>query len=103
MAQLTVYLRLLLASMVMGLFAVVSGQGATTSSSAAAPSSTAMVQVLTSDGDWTYMGCYNETTGVANSGGVRALAGGTMVCRFTSYAARARNVNANGKLLNAGG
>lgn len=56
----------------------VSAQAATTSS-AATSSSTGVVMVYPGSGAWSYYGCYNETTGVANSGGVRALAGGTMV------------------------
>jgi hypothetical protein len=67
------------------LLVTVSAQAAGSSSaSAAAPSSTPdMVMVFPGSGAWSYAGCYNETTGVANSGGVRALAGGTMVrnCR----------------------
>jgi len=84
MAQVGFNLRLLIGAMVMGLIALVSAQGATTASSAAASAATDMVQVLPSDGDWVYTGCYNETTGVADSGGVRALAGGSMVCDLTS-------------------
>lgn len=73
---------LLAAAFLLRLLVVVSAQAASSSSSAsaAAPTSTDMVMVYPGSGAWSYYGCYNETTGVANSGGVRALAGGSMVC-----------------------
>jgi hypothetical protein len=71
--------------MLLRLIVFVSAQAATTSSSAAASSSTDMVMVYPGSGAWSYYGCYNETTGVANSGGVRALAGGSMVGSECDY------------------
>jgi len=70
----------LLIAAILRLCAFASAQAATSSASSAAPSSTDMVMVFQGSGDWQYIGCYNETTGVANSGGARALADGTMVC-----------------------
>jgi hypothetical protein len=56
-------------------------QSLTTSTSVAdsASTSTSSASINPGVGLYTYAGCYNETTGVANSGGVRALGGGTMV------------------------
>jgi hypothetical protein len=53
----------------------------TTATSATTPSSTAMVQINPGEGKYKYAGCYNETTGYADAGGVRALGaqGWTMV------------------------
>ncbi|OCL14876.1 WSC-domain-containing protein [Glonium stellatum] len=45
----------------------------TAASSATAPTSTAMVQINPGEGKYKYAGCYNETTGYADAGGVRAL------------------------------
>jgi len=42
----------------------------------AAPSATA----LPSAHGYTYVGCWNETVGVASADGARALSGGTSVC-----------------------
>ncbi|KAK4973995.1 hypothetical protein LTR66_011134 [Elasticomyces elasticus] len=54
---------------------------AAVSSSSSSPSSTATVAPGTSG--YSYIGCYNETTGIAGSGGVRALVGGKMVpCEY---------------------
>ncbi|KAK4992902.1 hypothetical protein LTR50_000808 [Elasticomyces elasticus] len=54
---------------------------ATASSSSSSPSSTATVAPGTSG--YSYIGCYNETTGIAGSGGVRALVGGKMEANST--------------------
>ena len=53
----------------------------TTSTSVAdsASTGTSSASVNPGVGLYTYAGCYNETTGVAGSGGVRAFDGGTMV------------------------
>ncbi|OCK96363.1 WSC-domain-containing protein [Cenococcum geophilum 1.58] len=45
----------------------------TTATSATTPSSTSMVQINPGEGKYKYAGCYNETTGYADAGGVRAL------------------------------
>jgi len=37
---------------------------------------------------YTYQGCYNETTGISNSAGLRALSDGNMVCEFSPRGTR---------------
>ena len=58
-----------------------------TVSSAVTSAGTAAPTIVQSFAQSTYQGCYNETTGDADAGNVRALAGGNMVgyiSRFTN-------------------
>ncbi|MCJ1234033.1 hypothetical protein MMC14_001991 [Varicellaria rhodocarpa] len=50
-----------------------------TASSAVASAGTAAPTIIQTFAQSTYQGCYNETTGDAGAGNVRALAGGNMV------------------------
>lgn len=52
-------------------------QSTTTTPSPSAPTASPTIVQSVPGSKYTYYGCYNETTGVAGTGGARALAGGT--------------------------
>lgn len=50
---------------------------AQTTTSAATPASSSSATIYPGTAKWTYYGCYNETTGINGTAGLRALSGGT--------------------------
>ena len=68
-----------LIALLLSLCSTLFAQAPATTSVAVASASISPVRIFPGDGSYTYAGCYNETTGVAGSGGERALNGGSMV------------------------
>jgi hypothetical protein len=63
----------------LSLFAVASAQSSASTSSAAATATSSVVAIAAAGSDgYSYMGCYNETTGIEGTSGARALSGGKM-------------------------
>jgi hypothetical protein len=56
----------------------------TTATTASSASTVTALSIDPGDGAYEYAGCYNETTLITGSSGVRALAGGTMVPEYHS-------------------
>ncbi|TIA53337.1 WSC-domain-containing protein [Aureobasidium pullulans] len=64
----------------LSLFAVASAQSSTASASSASASATSAVAASIAAGSngYSYVGCWNETTGIEGTAGARALSGGKM-------------------------
>ena len=64
----------------LSLFAVASAQSSTASASSASASATSAVAASIAAGSngYSYVGCWNETTGIEGTSGARALSGGKM-------------------------